>query len=67
MHLVANLSDLLLSLWCAIIKCDPSDQKSTWDWATLANVDTWTEHGIHVANAGYYLPGSFDYKLLQHH
>ena len=62
MHLVANLSDLLLSLWCATIKCDVSDRKSMWDWAVLADTDTWAEHGRRTADAGHYLPGSFDRK-----
>ena len=59
MHLVANLSDLLVSLWHATIKCDVSDRKSMWDWDVHTDTDTWAEH---TADVGHYLPGSFDRK-----
>ncbi|KAF9232038.1 hypothetical protein BU15DRAFT_90753 [Melanogaster broomeanus] len=55
MHLVANLADLMLSLWRGTIKCDRTDDKTTWDWAIFEDADLWDEHGR-------YLPGSFDRK-----
>ncbi|KAF8834607.1 hypothetical protein BDN67DRAFT_992628 [Paxillus ammoniavirescens] len=45
MHLVANLADLMLSLWRGTIKCDCTDDKNTWDWAVFRNGDLWDEHG----------------------
>lgn len=62
MHLVANLADLMLSLWRGTIKCDRTDDKNTWDWAVFRNGDLWDEHGELVASAGHHLPGSFDRK-----
>jgi hypothetical protein len=36
MHLLSlNLGELLISLWCGTIKCDPTDHQSNWKWATL--------------------------------
>ncbi|KAG1747507.1 hypothetical protein EDD22DRAFT_958220 [Suillus occidentalis] len=62
MHLAANLSDLLLSLWRGTLDCGPSDDIETWDWAVLMDEDAWTIHGAAVENAGPYLPTSFDRK-----
>ncbi|KAF8835413.1 hypothetical protein BDN67DRAFT_1039871 [Paxillus ammoniavirescens] len=62
MYLVANLTDLMLSLWRGTIKCDHMDNKNTWDWAVFHNGDLWDEHGELVASAGHHLPGSFDCK-----
>ncbi|KAH7891063.1 hypothetical protein F5I97DRAFT_1934111 [Phlebopus sp. FC_14] len=62
MHLVANLGDLMLSLWRGTIKCDNTDEKDTWDWAIFRDQELWDEHGKYVAQAGRYLPGSFDRK-----
>ncbi|KAH7888270.1 hypothetical protein F5I97DRAFT_1942431 [Phlebopus sp. FC_14] len=62
MHLVANLGDLMLSLWRGTIKCDNTDEKDTWDWAIFRDQGLWDEHGEYVAQAGHYLPGSFDRK-----
>ncbi|OBZ71428.1 hypothetical protein A0H81_08373 [Grifola frondosa] len=60
MHLLAlNIPDLLLSLWRGTLYCEKSDDKVTWDWATLKG-DTWKVHGAMVAAATPYLPGSFD-------
>lgn len=63
MHLTANLSDFLLSLWCGTLDCRPSDNIKTWDWAVLMDEDAWTIHEAVVENAGPYLPTSFDRKL----
>lgn len=62
MHLAANLSDLLLSLWRGTLDCGPSDNVETWDWAVFRDEGTWTIHGAAVENAGPYLPTSFDRK-----
>ncbi|KAF9226188.1 hypothetical protein BS17DRAFT_794415 [Gyrodon lividus] len=62
MHLVTNLTNLMLSLWRGTIKCNCTDNKNTWDWAVLCNADLWDEHGELVALAGHHLPGSFDRK-----
>ncbi|KAH7904377.1 hypothetical protein BJ138DRAFT_1073501, partial [Hygrophoropsis aurantiaca] len=60
MHLAAiNIADELIPLWRGSFKCDPADDKSTWDWAVLKG-NIWKEHGRDVANATPFLPGSFD-------
>ncbi len=56
----STLPDLLISLWRGTIKCDPSDDKRTWEWAVLRDADTWKTHGALVAGVTPYLPGSFD-------
>ena len=59
MHLTAlNVPDLLLSLWRGTMDCDPTDDKSTWDWAVLRG-ETWKAHGKLVADASPYIPGSY--------
>ncbi|KAF9037969.1 hypothetical protein BJ165DRAFT_1407912 [Panaeolus papilionaceus] len=59
MHLIfINLGELLIPLWCGTLLCEPSDNKGTWDWATLTG-DTWAEHGQLVADATKYFPSSF--------
>lgn len=59
MHLLfINLGELLIPLWRGALPCDPSDDKSTWDWATLVG-NTWPEHGKLVAAATKYFPSSF--------
>jgi hypothetical protein len=36
MHLYAlNLPESFTSLWRGTMKCDPGDDKSTWDWVVL--------------------------------
>ncbi|KIJ57914.1 hypothetical protein HYDPIDRAFT_184253 [Hydnomerulius pinastri MD-312] len=62
MHLAGLLSDLLITLWRGTIKCAPSDDINTWDWAVLKDEDTFTAHGAAVEDAGHHLPGSFDTK-----
>ncbi|KAG2080733.1 uncharacterized protein F5147DRAFT_749270 [Suillus discolor] len=62
MHLAANLSNLLLSLWHGTLDCGPSDNVKTWDWAVFRDEGTWTIYGAAVENAGPYLPTSFDRK-----
>lgn len=58
MHLFMNIGDLLSSIWRGTMKCDTSDDKSTWDFATLTD-NTWTEHGKLVALASKHFPASF--------
>jgi len=62
MHLVANLSDLLISLWRGTIDCAGSDHKNMWDWAVLQDEEIWKAHGKAVEDASPFLPGSFDHK-----
>ena len=62
MHLAANLSELLISLWQGTISCMGSDDIETWDWAVLQDEQLWQAHGRAVEAAGRYLPGSFDAK-----
>ncbi|CDO78241.1 hypothetical protein BN946_scf184571.g4 [Trametes cinnabarina] len=61
MHLITlNLTDLVISLLRGTITCDPTDDKATWDWAVLANRETWRAHGKLVEESTRSLPGSFD-------
>jgi hypothetical protein len=62
MHLAANITDLLISLWRGLITCSPTDDIATWDWAVLRNEAIWQAHGRVVEEAGQYIPGSFDTK-----
>ncbi|KAG1722369.1 hypothetical protein EDD22DRAFT_983013 [Suillus occidentalis] len=62
MHLVGNISDLLLSLWHVTLDCGVTDDLETWDWAILQDDKMWAAHGKAVEMAGPYLPGSFDWK-----
>ncbi|KAA1478538.1 hypothetical protein DENSPDRAFT_861874 [Dentipellis sp. KUC8613] len=60
MHLASlNLTDLLLGLWQGVIDCDTNDSKASWDWFVLHG-DVWKSHGMAVASARPYPPGSFD-------
>jgi hypothetical protein len=58
-HASLNLPDLLIPLWRGTLDCSATDKRTDWDWAVLTG-DTWTQHGIAVAAATPYLPGSFD-------
>lgn len=59
MHLLCiNIGELLIPLWRGQLKCDPNDNKETWDWVKLIG-ETWVEHGKLVANATQYFPSSF--------
>jgi hypothetical protein len=59
MHLLSiNVPELLLLLWRGTMKCDKSDSKETWDWATFHGTE-WTQHGQLVAEAQKYFPSSF--------
>jgi len=59
MHLLfINLGELLVPLWRGTLSCDSSDDKNTWNWATLTG-NTWLEHGKLVADAKKYFPSSF--------
>jgi hypothetical protein len=59
MHLLCiNLGELLIPLWRGALKCEASDDKTSWDWAVLTG-DTWKEHGKLVASATPYFPASF--------
>ncbi|KAG2050113.1 hypothetical protein BDR06DRAFT_984131 [Suillus hirtellus] len=62
MHLAGNLSDLLISLWCGMIDYATTDNVIMWDWAVLCDVEAWSAHRELVAQAGPFLPGSFDCK-----
>ena len=58
MHPMLNTGELFIPIWCGTFRCDPTDNKASWDWATL-NGDTWIEHGKLVAAATRYFPSSF--------
>jgi hypothetical protein len=59
MHLgFINLGELFVPLWRATLRCDPTDDKATWDWATLVG-ERWIEHGKLVTAATKYFPSSF--------
>ena len=59
MHLLfLNLGELLIPLWRGTLRCDPTDDKTTWTWATLTG-QTWLDHGKLVALATQYFPSSF--------
>ena len=59
MHLLfINLGELLIPLWRGTLKCDLTDDQSTWEWATLTG-DVWQTHGQLVANAAPFFPSSF--------
>lgn len=61
MHLPAlNIPDLFIPLWRGTFDCDPADNKATWTWAVLKNLNVWKAHGKAVADATPYFPGSFD-------
>lgn len=59
MHLFGlNIGELLIPLWRGIFKCELTNDKSTWDWATLVG-DTWQTHGKLVTAATKFFPSSF--------
>ena len=58
MHLIINLGELTIPLWRSTLKCEGTDSKLTWDWATLTG-DVWEAHGKLVAAATLYFPSSF--------
>jgi len=59
MHLISiNLGELLLPLWRGTLKCESTDDISTWDWATLTGA-IWQDHGRLVASSTIYFPSSF--------
>ena len=58
MHLFLNLGELFIPLWRGTMKCDSTDDLSTWEWATLTG-DVWQTHGQLVANATPFFPSSF--------
>jgi len=59
MHLIfINLGELLILLWRGTLKCNVTDDLSSWDWATLTG-DTWKVHGKVVADATPFFPSSF--------
>ena len=62
MHLVMNLSSLLISLWCGTIDIAPSDDINTRDWAVLRIDEYWQAHSQAVEHAGSFLPGSYNQK-----
>ena len=56
---IINLPGLLFDLWCQRRELRKHDKDSDWPWAVLTG-DVWVEHGKVVADAGQYLPRSFD-------
>jgi hypothetical protein len=59
MHLLfINLGELLIPLWRGTLKCDSTDNVTSWDWAKLTG-DAWQTHGKLVANATQFFPSSF--------
>jgi hypothetical protein len=56
---VINLPGLLFDLWCQRRDLRKHDKNSDWPWAVLTG-DVWVEHGKTVAEAGRFLPRSFD-------
>ena len=59
MHLLfINLGELLIPLWRGTLKCDSTDDITSWEWAKL-NGDAWQAHGKLVANATQFFPSSF--------
>ncbi|KAG2073940.1 hypothetical protein BDR04DRAFT_1127042 [Suillus decipiens] len=61
MHIAAiNAGDLLIPLWRGTFRANPMDDKATWAWAVLIK-ETWKKHGLSIADATLYLPGSFDH------
>ncbi|EIW78736.1 hypothetical protein CONPUDRAFT_156694 [Coniophora puteana RWD-64-598 SS2] len=62
MHLVLNISKLMLSLWCGTIKCHHADNKETWDFAVFLDKAQWDAHGESIGNAGCRTPRLFDAK-----
>lgn len=59
MHLLCiNLGKLLIPLWHGTLKCESTDDKSSWDWAKLTR-DRWTQHGQQVADATPFFPSFF--------
>jgi hypothetical protein len=59
MHLLfINLSELLIPLWRGTLKCDPTDDRRTWEWAKLTGI-AWESHGKLVAEVTQYFPSSF--------
>jgi hypothetical protein len=59
MHLLLiNLGELMIPLWRGIMKCDPTDNRTSWEWATLTG-DVWQAHGQLVADATTFFPSSF--------
>lgn len=45
MHLVMNMSTLLISLWHGMIKVMALDDINTWHWAVLHTNECWQAHG----------------------
>ena len=58
MHLAANISDLLISLWRGSMTCDDSGDSDTWDWAVFADERVWSTYGTSIHAAGSHLPGT---------
>lgn len=55
-----NLGDLLLPLWQGTMACSGSDHIADWPWVVFSKQADWNDHGLLVANARPYIPGSFD-------
>jgi hypothetical protein len=62
MHLVMNLSVLLIGLWRGTVEVLGSDDIASWDWAVLRSDRAWQAHGKALEATGRFLPGSYDRK-----
>ena len=59
MHLFGlNIGELLIPVWRGTFKCESTDDRATWDWATLVGA-TWQSHGKLVAAATKFFPSFF--------
>ena len=56
---IINLPGLLFDLWCQRRDLRKHDKDTDWPWVVLTG-DVWVEHGKTVADAGRFLPRSFD-------
>ena len=59
MHIILNITNVILDIFCGTVDCDTHDSKWTWDWAVLQG-PVWQKHGKQVAYATPYLPRLFD-------
>ena len=49
MHLIVNLPEHLLGLWCGTLYAENQDRKTTWDWAILKG-DLWEHYRLIMGN-----------------
>jgi hypothetical protein len=61
MHLpTLNHGDMFTSAWRGTLKCEATDDITTWDFAVFRDAEKWKRHGQQVADALKYIPGSYD-------